>query len=415
MFCCLVSYIHVDFPLNRALVVTRQCPSPLHVCSPSRGRHFFVVYQCLMSNDAAIPVQAERKVSSRRNDNDVKIDMNGSIAPSKMLQKKKAECRQSIGLSEVHPRSNVVEDFNSVIPVRSLPNPALSASAQVVERPSSPVAQTKSPPDFVDVKQSICPSKQTDQDLSVEITNPTQFVSLKLEQTEHQSSAPVPPLERQESKQEVQSDLQQSGQGAIEEETASAPDARTVSQESEQSMEKPPEEETQLDQESPVPVLHTSQEAVEPPLPMSEEPSDRPADTPTEKDVTSLLTESNVLPEPKTAAEKAAQAAASVGKDAVPIAVGEGHASDGCEIETEQFKGTEDGATISAAEIVETKELLRMWNKLAVSIKNVNRLYYKFTAAFSAGVVKTRAYCVVFHDGEDVDYVCNLLKSATCV
>ncbi|XP_026191544.1 uncharacterized protein LOC34617896 [Cyclospora cayetanensis] len=97
----------------------------------------------------------------------------------------------------------------------------------------------------------------------------------------------------------------------------------------------------------------------------------------------------------------------------VPTDDGRGPESDGCTVPEEQLRGSEEDAPLEANAVIETKKIIHKWTKVAIRIVQYRRLYYKFAHAFQLGAVTTRTYCVVFHDGEDLDYISLLASHRT--
>ncbi|KAL8452673.1 hypothetical protein Emed_001237 [Eimeria media] len=91
----------------------------------------------------------------------------------------------------------------------------------------------------------------------------------------------------------------------------------------------------------------------------------------------------------------------------------EGPENDGCDFKGEQLEGSGDDVVVTPQAVVECKRIIQKWTKASIRITRIQRMYYKFAHAFKAGVVKTRTYCVVFHDGEDLDYVSLLTSHRT--
>ncbi|KAL8274645.1 hypothetical protein Esti_001360 [Eimeria stiedai] len=87
--------------------------------------------------------------------------------------------------------------------------------------------------------------------------------------------------------------------------------------------------------------------------------------------------------------------------------------NDGCNLTGDQLKGSGDDVLVTPRAAAECKRIIQKWTKFAIRITRIQRMYYKFAHAFKAGVVKTRTYCVVFHDGEDLDYVSLLTSHRT--
>ncbi|KAL8437499.1 hypothetical protein ACSSS7_000881 [Eimeria intestinalis] len=98
----------------------------------------------------------------------------------------------------------------------------------------------------------------------------------------------------------------------------------------------------------------------------------------------------------------------------IEAAAGEpGPENDGCDLAGEQLDGSGDDVMVTPQAVVECKRIIQKWTKASIRISRIQRMYYKFGHAFKAGVVKTRTYCVVFHDGEDLDYVSLLTSHRT--
>ncbi|KAL8446806.1 hypothetical protein Emag_004567 [Eimeria magna] len=90
-----------------------------------------------------------------------------------------------------------------------------------------------------------------------------------------------------------------------------------------------------------------------------------------------------------------------------------GPENDGCDLGGEQLEGSGDDVVVTPQAVLECKRIIQKWTKASIRITRIQRMYYKFAHAFKAGVVKTRTYCVVFHDGEDLDYVSLLTSHRT--
>ena len=85
----------------------------------------------------------------------------------------------------------------------------------------------------------------------------------------------------------------------------------------------------------------------------------------------------------------------------------EGPETDGCVVAADGFEELlqqqQQQQQPSAA--AEAEAIIKKWSKMAIRITKLQKLYYKFAEAFKAGVVKTRVYCVILREGDDLDAV----------
>ena len=176
----------------------------------------------------------------------------------------------------------------------------------------------------------------------------------------------------------------------------------------------PPPEPPQVAPSPPeMPPIAPAEPSVVPPEPktLEQPPPSKSVETPPEQPeaVEAKAAASMVVPGPEltksNASIKQVPMESMVVQPIAPAVEGQGPQSDGCNVAEEPLQGSGDDVVVTLQSVAESKRIIQKWTKAAIRITGYQRMYYKFAHAFALGVVKTRTYCVLFHDGEDLDYV----------